>query len=366
MKPSTLLLFGSFTLLVVSGCSTRPSEESFSVAEAVTSLSELHQQNIKDGLRTMFGTPSLPRLARIRPAATEEDAEDAEAATPSTDADQGEEAPELALAAGVVDWERLQHGAQVYRNRCAGCHGMSGDGQGKAAAHLRPKPRDYREGVYKFTSTPYGYRPARQDLVRTIRRGAKGTSMPAFPWLSDEDLEAVVDYVIYLSLRGSVESYVAEISEDYDEDEAIDTAEFMDALETEVERWHQAEASIVRPVSAEPANDEQSVELGRRLFITSSCYQCHGIDAEGQTEWLSPKFIAAQELRLPRAAFKSIMTSGDIRPPPPTLRPACCTEGDGRSIFIVASTPGSMAHRCRPLVRSSPKTRRRSGTWCIT
>ena len=74
-----------------------------------------------------------------------------------------------------------------------------------AAAYLQPKPRDYRQGIYKFTSTPYGDRPVRQDLVRTIRRGAKGTSMPAFPWLSNEDLEAVIDYVIYLSLRGRVE-----------------------------------------------------------------------------------------------------------------------------------------------------------------
>ncbi len=295
----TLSLWGPLSLALIAGCA-RPPEESFSVAEAVTTLSELHQQNIKDGLRAMFGTPSLPRLAPIKADATDEDT----SATDATRADAAEETFASSLAAGVIDPRRLPYGAQVYRNRCSGCHGISGDGQGAAAAYLRPKPRDYREGVYKFTSTPYGYRPVRQDLIRTIRRGAKGTSMPAFPWLSDEDLEAVVDYVIYLSLRGSVEAYVAEVSEDYDEDEAIDTTEFTDALETEVERWQQAEASIVRPISAEPADDEQSVELGRRLFIKSSCYQCHGVDAEGQTEWLSPDFIAAQEAAPPESRIQ--------------------------------------------------------------
>ena len=183
----------------------------------------------------------------------------------------------------------------MYQQRCSGCHGVSGDGQGTAAAYLRPKPRDYRKAIYKFTSTPYGDRPVRQDLVRTIRRGAKGTSMPAFPWLSNEDLEAVVDYVIYLSLRGRVEESVALVSDDYDEDEPLETVEFVDALESELQRWEAAEANIVRAVSAEPAYNEASAKLGRTLFIKSSCYQCHGVDAKGQTEWLSEEFIAAQE-----------------------------------------------------------------------
>lgn len=119
--------------------------------------------------------------------------------------------------------------------------------------------------------------------------------MPAFPWMSNEDLDAVVDYVIYLSLRGQVEEIVASMSEDYDEDEAIDPVEFVDALELEQNRWQSAETRVVRAVSAEPAYDEESVKLGRTLFIKSSCYQCHGADAEGQTEWLSAEFIAAQE-----------------------------------------------------------------------
>lgn len=260
------------------GCSRAP-EQPFAVATAVGDLPELHQQDIQDQLLRMFGTPSRPRVFVL---------EEVEGET--------EEATELvAKSSGLIDEVRLLRGAQVYRNRCAGCHGVSGDGNGPAADYLRPKPRDYRRAVYKFTSTPYGARPVRQDLIRTIRRGAKGTSMPAFPWMTEADLQAVVDYVTYLSLRGRVEEQVIAMSEDYDEDESIDVVEFADGLESEWKRWQTAETQIVRAVSAEPANDEQSVELGRRLFIKSSCYQCHGEDAKGQTEWLSPEFLAAQE-----------------------------------------------------------------------
>ena len=93
-------------------------------------------------------------------------------------------------------------------------------------------------------------------------------------------------------------------SEDYDEDEPIESEEFTDALESEWKRWETAETQIVNAVSAEPAYDEASVKLGRTLFIKSSCYQCHGADAKGQTEWLSPEFIAAQESAPPGQEFK--------------------------------------------------------------
>src|SRR5690606_24453435 len=72
----------------------------------------------------------------------------------------------------------LQHGSEVYLRRCAQCHGVTGDGAGPAAATLLPKPRDYRKGIFKFTSTPYSSRPHRDDLVRVLRRGIAGTSMP--------------------------------------------------------------------------------------------------------------------------------------------------------------------------------------------
>ena len=89
----------------------------------------------------------------------------------------------------------------------------TGDGNGVAAAYMIPKPRNYLPGIFKFTSTTYGSKPLREDLLRTVRRGIRGTSMPAFPLFSPSDLEAVVDYVLALTHRGELESKLAEQAE---------------------------------------------------------------------------------------------------------------------------------------------------------
>src|SRR5260370_17003623 len=47
-----------------------------------------------------------------------------------------------------------------------------------------------------------------QDLVRTIREGIEGSSMPSFRLLPDKDIEALASYVAHLSLRGQVEYQV--------------------------------------------------------------------------------------------------------------------------------------------------------------
>jgi mono/diheme cytochrome c family protein len=81
-------------------------------------------------------------------------------------------------------------------------------------------------GIFKFKSTPRGYKPTRDDLARVIRHGIGGTNMytveklletekfrrsslgePAvdIDQVSDDDVQALVDYVIYLSWRGELE-----------------------------------------------------------------------------------------------------------------------------------------------------------------
>ena len=52
-------------------------------------------------------------------------------------------------------------GYGVYRRHCLHCHGVSGAGDGPTAPFLYPIPRDYRRGLFKFTSTPNGARPVR-------------------------------------------------------------------------------------------------------------------------------------------------------------------------------------------------------------
>ncbi|MCA9196728.1 MAG: c-type cytochrome [Planctomycetales bacterium] len=279
-------------LLVAFGCNRQPTAK-FSPAEELNDLPQQHQEQIQTMLTNMFGTPANPTL-RLPKDPEQADADsDEESADESANSTKAKSNFEDLLS--VDELARLRHGAQVYSKRCSGCHGAAGDGNGQVAEYLDPKPRDYRKGIFKFTSTPYGIKPARHDLVRIIRRGAKGTSMPAFRWMSDQDMEAVIDFVIYVSVRGQTEETMAIIAEDFDADEPIDVYEFVDAANNARSSWQDAESQVVLPVSAEPANDMDSVLAGAEIFRSKGCVQCHGLDAKGQTEWLSKEFLASLE-----------------------------------------------------------------------
>jgi len=67
----------------------------------------------------------------------------------------------LSMAAGPVSSEEegLPHG--LYREHCAECHGITGDGAGPTAALLNPYPRDFRLGKFKFKSTPQRRPPSK-------------------------------------------------------------------------------------------------------------------------------------------------------------------------------------------------------------
>jgi hypothetical protein len=88
------------------------------------------------------------------------------------------------------------------------CHGVNGDGRGTIARFINPHPRDFRQGLFKFTSVDQtgGYSPPRrEDLRRTIQQGVEGTAMPAFNLMQPKDIDALVSYVIHLSIRGKAE-----------------------------------------------------------------------------------------------------------------------------------------------------------------
>lgn len=181
-----------------------------------------------------------------------------------------------------VERERLLRGQAVYQLRCVQCHGVSGDGNGPTAHAMYPRPRDYRKGIFKFTSTPYGSKPARSDLVRTIQYGVRGTSMPDFKLLPDDEIEAVVDYVLYLSQRGQLEEQMAALA-DF---EGTVTKELVDdegIIGIVVDRWKEAEGQQTVPYTPQPVFTEDHVRRGKEAFLTKGCSKCHGDDGRGQT-----------------------------------------------------------------------------------
>jgi mono/diheme cytochrome c family protein len=177
-----------------------------------------------------------------------------------------------------VSAQTLARGAAVYSYYCVQCHGVTGDGAGPAAAYLNPKPRDYRKGIFKFTSTGYGNKPRREDLLRTVRRGVIGTSMPSFDRLPHKDLEAVVDYVMALTQRGELETLLIAQAEGEGELSAEAADELAQAV---VDGWSASAEQVVEPATKMPPYTPESVQAGQEIFQKRECYKCHGRDGRG-------------------------------------------------------------------------------------
>ena len=153
-------------------------------------------QQLGNVVTAMFGTPDEPWFPDFMP--------DDDAAASVVDATL------LSAAAGPVSSDRHGEPQGLYREHCAHCHGISGDGAGPTASLLNPYPRDFRLGKFKFKATKIGKPPTDADLEHIIRNGIPGTAMPSFQLLSAEEIASLINYVKYLSIRGQVERRLIE------------------------------------------------------------------------------------------------------------------------------------------------------------
>ena len=140
-----------------------------------------------------------------------------------------------------------ESGKQLYLKFCAQCHGEKGDGEGDAAPHLNPKPRNFTSGKYKVRTTPTGALPTHQDLVNIIRRGMPYTSMPAWPSLSDQQVS--------------------------------DLAQFLKTFSADFTKAENVPQAISLPSA--PAVTNESVALGKKLYEETGCVKCHGTLGRG-------------------------------------------------------------------------------------
>ena len=168
--------------LLSAGCGrTPPASYRLNMVEATKQrLTTEQERQVATVLLAMFGTPDEP------------------VALPETGLDEAK----LRLASGPVRSDIVGRKNGLYREHCAHCHGVTGDGMGPTAAFLKPYPRDYRPGIFKFKSTERADKPTHADLLRILRNGIAGTSMPSFALLSEPQIDALVEYVKYLSIRG--------------------------------------------------------------------------------------------------------------------------------------------------------------------
>jgi len=78
--------------------------------------------------------------------------------------------------------------AELFAERCAACHGASGDGAGALAARLTPAPSNFRDAARQSTRSVFG-------LFNTITFGVQGTPMRAFGELHADQRWALAFYV---------------------------------------------------------------------------------------------------------------------------------------------------------------------------
>ena len=159
------------------------------------------------------------------------------------------------------DFNRYAEGRFVYERNCIICHGARGDGLGELGVKLQPRPRSFREGMFKFRTTPTGALPTDADLVRTIRGGLSGTDMGMFTRLQDNEVRAVIEYIKSFSRRWrKVENYARPME--------------LPAPPTWLD---------------EPIALREHAEAGASLF-QNTCASCHGPQADGNG-------VAAAELK---------------------------------------------------------------------
>jgi len=155
----------------------------------------------------------------------------------------------------------VERGRALFSEHCVECHGTTGKGDGPASFMLRPRPRDLTSGKYEIRSTETGTLPTDADLVRTVRQGLYGTSMPAWDTLLPEsDILALVAFVKTLSPRFATDR--------------LSPVPAMSAL----------------------APTPESVARGGSVYAKLQCGKCHGTDGQGtgavvaefQDDWLQP------------------------------------------------------------------------------
>lgn len=180
---------------------------------------------------------------------------------------------------GAVEFLRIPSGRQNFQIHCIGCHGEIGDGGGPAARYLAPRPRNFRRGLFKFTSTDAASRPQRRDLFQTITRGLAGSSMPEFRLVNEEKRWDLVEYVRWLSMKGEFEQVM--LDDAYENEELPDAKDIADLV---IKRWHPARLRSIFPGINETPYDAAGIERGRAYFndtAKGSCFSCHGPGGKG-------------------------------------------------------------------------------------
>jgi mono/diheme cytochrome c family protein len=301
-------------------------------------LSPQRMQEVADVVAAMFGTPDQPHMPAIDGYDWGQTFSDEQelAAFEEFQVNRLAAPQNLLAAAGPVRTDEAGNPQGLYRKHCAHCHGVTGDGMGPTAAFLNPYPRDYRAGVYKFKSTPVGVRPTHSDLTKTLVEGISGTAMPSFKLLPADEVNALVEYVRYLSLRGEVErSLITYCLSELDAETRLIDVSLRSSEDPEQRALFDEQLNIIKmytaevlgkwwladkqvtPIEQSPTTDDEqkSIDRGREIFYTvANCNKCHGDAALGDGQTNDYDFWTKELLPDNPEALDKMLAVGALQP----------------------------------------------------
>ncbi|MEZ4458040.1 MAG: FTR1 family protein, partial [Gemmatimonadales bacterium] len=207
----------------------------------------------------------------------------------------------------------LALGETIYRDQCASCHGLTGDGKGPAAVGMAPAPSTLADQAFFHQATPL-------DFYRRITIGVAGTSMAAYETtLSSEQRWAVALYASTLRLpvaRGSARADLA----DFAVSALLSDQDLLDSLGTD----DLSRVAAVRAASGgDPRRDYGAVFRVVRARIDSSYREAQAGRAEPARSMAIAAYMAFErverELRIKdpdlvvraERAFADLRESGD-------------------------------------------------------
>lgn len=230
---------------------------------------------------------------------------------------------------GGFDSRRLHEGAVLYTRYCANCHGTTGNGAGPTGVYYNPSPRNFQTGKFKFVSTSSGGKPTRNDLHRTIYNGL-AKAMPAFgAVMTAEQIDKVIDYTKFLSVRGETELALLNDAGLLDES-TVDTSKPADAFEAKPadvakkiqDRWTAVDGLVFKPTSPPRAATLASIARGKALYLDAKvgCTGCHGPHGLGNGPSFIEKSIydrVTTEKKTPEQAIREEYAALKKGPTPP-------------------------------------------------
>jgi len=148
----------------------------------------------------------------------------------------------MTLGGKQVSAETLNAGKEAYTHYCRACHGDTGDGRGPAALGLRPPPRDFTQGKFKFAAVESGSLPNDEDFRRIVKKGLHGTAM--LEWdVPEGELNNIIQYVKTFSPK-----------------------------------WQKEKPGtpIVAPPDPWKGQEQAAIQRGKELYhVTTQCAGCH-------------------------------------------------------------------------------------------